>query len=67
MIEQWLQTYHPEMSYGTGPLAFIYEEVLRQANMMSFNDCFWILSWVTAALIPLTLFLRKTDNDGNTP
>jgi DHA2 family multidrug resistance protein len=66
-IEQWLRTYHPEMSYGTGPMAFIYEEVLRQANMMSFNDCFWILSWFTATLIPLTLFLRKTRTTAEVP
>ncbi|MDR3569682.1 MAG: DHA2 family efflux MFS transporter permease subunit [Syntrophobacteraceae bacterium] len=40
-------------------LAFIYGEVLRQANMLSFNDTFYVLSIATAVMIPLTLFLRK--------
>lgn len=42
-----------------GGLAFVYGEVLRQANMLSFNDTFFVLAIATAILIPLTLFLRK--------
>ena len=39
-------------------LATIYQEVLRQANMLAFNDIFWLFSWFTAFLVPLTLLMR---------
>ncbi len=42
-----------------GALAFVYGEVLRQASMLSFNDTFYVLAIATAAMTPLTLFLRK--------
>jgi len=44
---------------STAGLAFLYQEVMRQANMLSFNDTFYILAIGTAILIPLTFFLRK--------
>jgi DHA2 family multidrug resistance protein len=40
-------------------LAFFYGEVLRHASMMAFNDVFWILGWMTAAVIILTLFMKS--------
>ncbi len=39
-------------------LAGIYREVLRQANMLAFNDVFWLFAWLTAALVPLTLLMK---------
>jgi DHA2 family multidrug resistance protein len=39
-------------------LAGIYREVLRQANMLAFNDVFWLFAWLTVFMIPLTLFMR---------
>jgi DHA2 family multidrug resistance protein len=49
---------------STGPpaaegLVSLYQEVLRQASMLSFNDAFYILSIATAILIPLTFLLNK--------
>jgi MFS transporter, DHA2 family, multidrug resistance protein len=38
--------------------ALIYGEVTRQASMLAFNDAFWALAWVTAALVPLTFLLK---------
>jgi len=46
--------------------ALIYQEVVRQASMLAFNDTFWILSWVTAGLVPLT-FLLKGSEKGQRP
>ncbi|MHC1744483.1 MAG: DHA2 family efflux MFS transporter permease subunit [Syntrophobacteraceae bacterium] len=40
-------------------LAGLYREVLRQANMLAFNDVFWLFAWLTVAMVPLT-FLMKT-------
>jgi DHA2 family multidrug resistance protein len=39
-------------------MAGIYREVLRQANMLAFNDIFWLFAWLTGALIPLTILMR---------
>jgi DHA2 family multidrug resistance protein len=58
-ILQWLRTYHADMANSTTVLAVVYREVLRQANMLAFNDTFWILAWMTAALVPLCLLFRK--------
>ncbi len=44
-------------------LAGLYREVLRQANMLAFNDVFWLFAWLTVALVPLTL-LMKTHRGG---
>jgi hypothetical protein len=27
--------------------------------MMAFNDAFWILAWLAAIMVPMTLLLRK--------
>jgi DHA2 family multidrug resistance protein len=38
---------------------FIYQSVLRQATMLSFIDCFWLLSVLFLAVIPLVFLLKK--------
>ena len=50
---------HSAAAPSTGALAFLYQEVLRQASMLSFNDTFFCLSLATAALIPVTFLLRR--------
>lgn len=54
----WLQSFHPEMADMNTALGFMYREVLRQANMLAFNDVFWILACMTALLVPLTLLFK---------
>jgi DHA2 family multidrug resistance protein len=39
--------------------ALIYQEVIRQATMLAFNDAFRFLAYVTAALVPLTFLLKS--------
>ena len=63
LIQQWLSGHHPGLSFGHGPLALIYQEILRQAEMLAFNDTFWLLAWLTAVLVPLTLLFRMRKND----
>jgi DHA2 family multidrug resistance protein len=58
-ILQWLRMHHADMANSTTVLALVYREVLRQANMLAFNDTFWILAWMTAALVPLSLLFRR--------
>ncbi len=61
-----LQMNHSAATQPAG-LAFLYQEVMRQANMLSFNDTFYLLSIGTAILIPLTFFLRKGRADAGSP
>jgi DHA2 family multidrug resistance protein len=56
---RWLQGRYSEPVDYTTPLALIYREVLRQAGMLAFNDCFWLLAWMTAFLLPFTLLFKK--------
>jgi DHA2 family multidrug resistance protein len=37
----------------------MYQEVIRQATMLAFNDAFWVMAWLTACLIPLTFLLKR--------
>lgn len=44
---------------STGSLVYWYQEIMRQASMLSFNDTFFMLSIATAILIPVTFLLRR--------
>ncbi len=57
-VFEWLRLHRPELSDPVGVLALIYQEVLRQANMLAFNDAFWMLSWVAWGLVPFVLVFR---------
>ncbi|MDX9745473.1 MAG: DHA2 family efflux MFS transporter permease subunit [Syntrophales bacterium] len=57
-ILQWLQIHKPALANSEGVLSIIYQEVLRQANMLAFNDTFWLLGWLTACLVPTVLLLQ---------
>jgi hypothetical protein len=37
------------------------KEVVRQATMLAFNDAFRVMAWVTAALVPLTFLLKRSE------
>ncbi len=42
---------------GQGMLGIIYEKLLRQSMMMSFNDVFYLLSVIIVLLLPLVFFM----------
>jgi DHA2 family multidrug resistance protein len=58
-VHRWLANHYPSASFGHGPLAAVYQEVMRQASMLAFNDSFWLLSLLTALLVPFTLLMKK--------
>jgi MFS transporter, DHA2 family, multidrug resistance protein len=62
---QWLQLNHTAIASPDLTLAMIYREVLRQANLLAFNDAFWALSWVVACLVPLTFLFRRSGTPGD--
>ncbi|HET6461912.1 MAG TPA: DHA2 family efflux MFS transporter permease subunit [Syntrophales bacterium] len=48
---------------GQGGLAAIYEEVMREASMMSFNDVFYLLSVMLVLTVPLVFFMQRIYHD----
>lgn len=58
-VQNFLHMTHPEIPSQSGGLMFVYQEVMRQASMLSFNDTFYILSIATFSLIPVTFLLRR--------
>jgi DHA2 family multidrug resistance protein len=58
-IQQWLQIHQPQFEGPSAALGEIYRGVSAQAQMMAFNDTFWLLALGTAALVPLTIFFRQ--------
>jgi len=45
---------------GNGPYALIARTLQRQADVLSYIDCFWLLGIVFGALVPLVFLMRKT-------
>jgi DHA2 family multidrug resistance protein len=58
-ILEWLKMHQPSLAYDKNVMAFIYQEIIRQASMLAFNDSFRALAISTAVLIPLTLLFRR--------
>jgi DHA2 family multidrug resistance protein len=42
-----------------GTLSLVYEKLLRQASMMSFNDAFHLVSIIMICILPLVLLMRR--------
>ncbi len=61
----WLGTQDPSLTFRNGPLDLIYREVMMQARMLAFNDCFWILAWFVALLLPLTILFKSPPSGTN--
>jgi MFS transporter, DHA2 family, multidrug resistance protein len=45
-----------------GGLGVVYEQLLKEAAMMSFNDVFYLLSVTLVMMIPLVFFMRGIDH-----
>jgi DHA2 family multidrug resistance protein len=50
-----------------GSWGLIYNQVLRQASMLSFNDVFYILSVMIVLILPLVLLMKKGEAHGPGP
>jgi len=63
-ISQLLEGHGLISSLATqGGLSLIYQQLLRQAAMMSFNDAFHILSVMTMLVLPLVILTKKGTED----
>ncbi len=39
-------------------------EIARQAQMLAFNDLFWFIGWLTFAILPLLLMMKRPKRTG---
>jgi DHA2 family multidrug resistance protein len=74
-----LQQAFPQMSWilqgkgfvpsfqNQGSWGLIYNQLLRQASMLSFNDAFHLLSIITLLILPLVLLMKKGEAHGPGP
>jgi DHA2 family multidrug resistance protein len=46
-----------------GGLGAIYSQLLREASMLSFNDVFYLLSFMMMLILPLVLLMKKGKDD----
>jgi DHA2 family multidrug resistance protein len=44
-------------------LGAIYSQLLREASMLSFNDVFYLLSFMMMLILPLVLLMKKGKDD----
>jgi DHA2 family multidrug resistance protein len=44
---------------SAGVLGVVYEQIGRQSLFLAFVDCFRVIGWVTLAMIPLILAIRR--------
>lgn len=51
-------------SANHGGLGIMYENMIRQAAMLSFADVFYLLTWMMIILIPLVFFMKNTTSKG---
>jgi MFS transporter, DHA2 family, multidrug resistance protein len=51
-------------SANHGGLGIMYENMIKQAAMLSFADIFYLLTWMMIILIPLVLFMKNTASGG---
>ncbi len=49
---------------GAGSIAAVAREITRQAEMQAFNDLFWFIGWVTLAILPLLLLVKRPEAKG---
>jgi len=45
-------------------MAKVAQEVARQAQMLAFDDLFWFIGWLTFAILPLLLMMKRPKRTG---
>src|SRR6267143_2079984 len=46
---------------------YLYQQLQRQVSLLSFMDCFRVISWLTLAVVPLLLLVRRFKPAGKSP
>jgi len=50
--------------HSPNTMAAIAQEIARQAQMLAFNDLFWFIGWLTFAILPLLLMMKRPKRTG---
>ena len=50
----------PAADAGQGALGVLYQGVLKQASMLAYIDCFWVLMVFVLIVLPVVLLMRRT-------
>ena len=50
--------------HSPSTMAAVVHEIARQAQMIAFNDLFWFIGWITFALLPLLLLMKRPEKAG---
>jgi DHA2 family multidrug resistance protein len=52
---------------ATAAQGYLYQQLQRQVNLLSFLDCFRTIAWLTFAAVPLLLLIRRFKPAGKAP
>jgi DHA2 family multidrug resistance protein len=53
------------LNYQTpSTMALLAQEIGRRAQMLAFNDLFWLLGWFAVAMLPLLLVMKRPEKAG---
>jgi DHA2 family multidrug resistance protein len=52
---------------ATAAQGYLYQQFQHQVSLLSFMDCFRVISWLTLAAVPLLLFVRRFKPAGKAP
>jgi DHA2 family multidrug resistance protein len=58
-ISRFMHERQPDLANPKAALGALYAVVVRNAQMLAFNDTFWLLALLSAALVPVTFLLRR--------
>jgi DHA2 family multidrug resistance protein len=59
MVERLMQHGLTSADAGPAALGLLHQQLIRQSTFLAFMDCFRVIGWLTFAMIPLVLMLRK--------
>jgi len=67
MLDYLMQHGFTSADAGPASLGLLYQQLVRQSLFLAFMDCFRVIGWLTLAMIPLALLVRKFKAGGDAP
>jgi DHA2 family multidrug resistance protein len=67
MVSHLMQYGFTSADAGPASLGVVYQQLLRQSIFLSFMDCFRVIGWLTVAMIPVVVLVRKFKGSGSAP
>ena len=59
MVNHLMQYGFTSADAGPATLGVLYQQLLHQSAFLAFMDCFRVIGWLTLAMIPLVILIRK--------